>query len=242
MTTTTASIVTTPKSGEDYDDSVKTILSSIQLRFQQMRVSSSTTTAAATTTTTANSDNAVVDAVNSSANDYEAASLSLYEDYTRILSVGEECINPNELLDLLIRQGRGSFQRTNHATDVATDDVINDAEKAIGFRLYDGFEPSGRMHIAQGIFKVHNVNKCTYRNNGGTFIFWIADWFALMKYVLSCVIVQLIVSFVLLPRIKGRMVAFDAHIFFILLLLFTPHPPSFLLLPPPPPTPTTTSQ
>lgn len=29
------------------------------------------------------------------------------------------------------------------------------------FILYDGFEPSGRMHIAQGVFKAMNVNKCT---------------------------------------------------------------------------------
>ena len=45
--------------------------------------------------------------------------------------------------------------------------------------LYDGFEPSGRMHIAQGSFKAMNVNKCTAA--GGTFIFWVADWFALMN-------------------------------------------------------------
>lgn len=25
---------------------------------------------------------------------------------------------------------------------------------------YDGFEPSGRMHIAQGILKAINVNRC----------------------------------------------------------------------------------
>ena len=24
---------------------------------------------------------------------------------------------------------------------------------------YDGFEPSGRMHIAQGLLRAHNVNK-----------------------------------------------------------------------------------
>jgi len=32
-----------------------------------------------------------------------------------------------------------------------------------GFNLYDGFEPSGRMHIAQGVFKAMNVNKCTHQ-------------------------------------------------------------------------------
>jgi len=44
---------------------------------------------------------------------------------------------------------------------------------------YDGFEPSGRMHIAQGILKSINVNKCT--KAGCTFIFWVADWFALLN-------------------------------------------------------------
>lgn len=47
------------------------------------------------------------------------------------------------------------------------------------FRCYDGFEPSGRMHIAQGIMKSINVNKIT--SAGGIFIFWVADWFALLN-------------------------------------------------------------
>jgi tyrosyl-tRNA synthetase len=41
---------------------------------------------------------------------------------------------------------------------------------------YDGFEPSGRMHIAQGVQKAINVNKLT--RAGCTFVFWVADWFA----------------------------------------------------------------
>ncbi|CAE8651731.1 unnamed protein product, partial [Polarella glacialis] len=52
-------------------------------------------------------------------------------------------------------------------------------KKPDSFKLYDGFEPSGRMHIAQGVFKAINVNKCT--KAGGTFVFWVADWFALMN-------------------------------------------------------------
>ena len=166
----------------DDDGGVNTIVSTIQVRFQQMKVSSSSAAAEAEAP--------------EAEDDSAAAVLSLYKDYQRILSVGEECINPNELLDLLIRQGRGSVKRssistttsaTNTTTEAALvntdDDDVDDTERALGFQLYDGFEPSGRMHIAQGIFKVHNVNKCTYQNNGGTFIFWIADWFALMKYV-----------------------------------------------------------
>jgi tyrosyl-tRNA synthetase len=44
---------------------------------------------------------------------------------------------------------------------------------------YDGFEPSGRMHIAQGVLRVLNVNKLV--KAGCEFIFWVADWFALMN-------------------------------------------------------------
>lgn len=47
------------------------------------------------------------------------------------------------------------------------------------FNCYDGFEPSGRMHIAQGIMKAINVNKIT--KCGGVFTFWVADWFALLN-------------------------------------------------------------
>jgi len=44
---------------------------------------------------------------------------------------------------------------------------------------YDGFEPSGRIHIAQGILRAINVNKLT--KAGIKFKFWVADWFALMN-------------------------------------------------------------
>ena len=44
---------------------------------------------------------------------------------------------------------------------------------------YDGFEPSGRMHIAQGLLRAINVNRLT--KAGCVFVFWIADWFAQMK-------------------------------------------------------------
>lgn len=87
---------------------------------------------------------------------------ALQQDYDRIISVGEECQNPPELKALLLAKGRGS----DHPT---------------GFNLYDGFEPSGRMHIAQGVFKAMNVNKCTFPGTNSTFIFWVADWFALMN-------------------------------------------------------------
>ena len=49
-------------------------------------------------------------------------------------------------------------------------------EKKPHIIAYDGFEPSGRMHIAQGVMKALNVNKLT--SCGVHFKFWVADWFA----------------------------------------------------------------
>ncbi|RHW71171.1 tyrosyl-tRNA synthetase [Trypanosoma brucei equiperdum] len=78
---------------------------------------------------------------------------SVEERFKLIRSVGEECIQENELRAML--------------------------EKKPDIRCYDGFEPSGRMHVAQGVFKSINVNKCT--QSGCEFVFWVADWFALMN-------------------------------------------------------------
>jgi len=44
---------------------------------------------------------------------------------------------------------------------------------------YDGFEPSGRMHIAQGIMRTINVNKMIKADV--KFKMWVADWFAWMN-------------------------------------------------------------
>ncbi len=41
---------------------------------------------------------------------------------------------------------------------------------------YDGFEPSGRIHIAQGLLRALNVNKMT--SAGCRFKMWVADWHA----------------------------------------------------------------
>ena len=71
-----------------------------------------------------------------------------------MLSVAEECVCEGDLKSLL-------------------------SSKPSGFVAYDGFEPSGRMHIAQGVFKAVNVNKII--ESGGKFVFWVADWFALMN-------------------------------------------------------------
>lgn len=85
------------------------------------------------------------------------STLSLDERLERCLSVGEECIHIDELRALLASK--------DHPV------------------CYDGFEPSGRMHIAQGIMKAAYVNKLT--SCGCLFLFWVADWFALMNNKLS---------------------------------------------------------
>ncbi|MCP4763223.1 MAG: tyrosine--tRNA ligase [archaeon] len=61
---------------------------------------------------------------------------------------------------------------------------IDDLEKMLKHKLdnnlpiyaYDGFEPSGRIHIAQGLLRSINVNKLT--KAGIKFKFFVADWHA----------------------------------------------------------------
>ncbi|KAF3448570.1 hypothetical protein FNV43_RR09283 [Rhamnella rubrinervis] len=79
--------------------------------------------------------------------------MSLEEKYQIVRSVGEECIQEDELRNLL----------------------ANKPEPV----CYDGFEPSGRMHIAQGVMKAISVNKLT--SAGCRVKIWIADWFAQMN-------------------------------------------------------------
>lgn len=84
---------------------------------------------------------------------YVKSILSIEEKLFLCQSVGVECIMLQELQELL-----------------------NMKENPI---CYDGFEPSGRMHIAQGILKSINVNKLT--KCGCICVFWIADWFAMLN-------------------------------------------------------------
>lgn len=81
------------------------------------------------------------------------SSLSLEEKIACVKSMAHEIIQESELVEL--------FKKKEHPI------------------CYDGFEPSGRMHIAQGILKALNVNKLT--DAGCIFVFWVADWFALLN-------------------------------------------------------------
>ncbi len=79
-----------------------------------------------------------------------SSSMTVDEKVAVAMSVGEETISEEEL--------RGLFTVKEHPV------------------VYDGFEPSGRMHIAQGVLRAINVNKLT--STGCIFKFWVADWFA----------------------------------------------------------------
>jgi len=79
--------------------------------------------------------------------------LNIDQKLTLIEEVGEEILNKDELKDLLLEK--------KHLV------------------AYDGFEPSGRIHIAQGLLRAINVNKLT--KAGIKFKFLVADWFALMN-------------------------------------------------------------
>ncbi len=83
-------------------------------------------------------------------NNLVVSKLTLKEKFNICKNIGEECIQDDELMKLL--------EYKNHPI------------------CYDGFEPSGRIHIGQGILRVLNVNKLT--KAGCHFKFWIADWFA----------------------------------------------------------------
>lgn len=53
------------------------------------------------------------------------------------------------------------------------------AESGEALYTYDGFEPSGQMHIAQGIIRAINTNKMV--KAGFTFRMWVADWFGYLN-------------------------------------------------------------
>lgn len=66
---------------------------------------------------------------------------------------------------------------------ISEDEITTLLEKCESPVAYDGFEPSGRMHIAQGLMKKHFVNALT--DCGFTYLFWIADWFAVLNLKLG---------------------------------------------------------
>lgn len=77
--------------------------------------------------------------------------MNIDERIDLIKQVGEEIISEDELRKLL--------------------------ESGDQLTAYDGFEPSGKIHIAQGLLRAINIHKMT--KAGIKFKMWIADWHAL---------------------------------------------------------------
>jgi len=74
--------------------------------------------------------------------------MDVHERFKLISEVGEEIVKKDELMKLLLEKKQ--------------------------FIAYDGFEPSGKIHIAQGTLRAINVNKIT--KAGGKFKMLVADW------------------------------------------------------------------
>ncbi|ORM41485.1 putative tyrosine-tRNA ligase 1 [Babesia sp. Xinjiang] len=102
---------------------------------------------------------AAKNAIRERLNAHFASSLSepripVQEAIERCLKLSVECIKVEELQKLLERKDYVPI-------------------------CYDGFEPSGRMHIAQGICKAYKVNEL--KKMGIRSVMWIADWFAVLN-------------------------------------------------------------
>jgi len=80
--------------------------------------------------------------------------LSIEERMALLKEVGEEIIEEDELREML-------EWKIDHGKSIYA---------------YDGFEPSGNIHIAQGLLRAINVNKIT--RAGIRFKFLVADWHA----------------------------------------------------------------
>lgn len=83
--------------------------------------------------------------------------MDIEERLQLIKTVGEEIITENELRNLLETR----------------DKIV----------AYDGFEPSGHLHIAQGLMRAINIEKML--KAGIHFKIWVADWFAWMNNKMS---------------------------------------------------------
>ncbi len=62
---------------------------------------------------------------------------------------------------------------------IGEEEIVEKLKAGKVLKAYDGFEPSGRIHIAQGLLRAITVNKLIRADV--EFTFWVADWFALMN-------------------------------------------------------------
>ena len=85
-----------------------------------------------------------------------SSALSIQEKVDIMMSICEESQNSEKLVDVLSKPS---------------------------FTVYNGFEPSGRIHIAQALITTINANKII--KCGGTMIIYIADYFAKLNHKMN---------------------------------------------------------
>jgi tyrosyl-tRNA synthetase len=96
--------------------------------------------------------------------------LKLVLQNARVVEITPELQSKIDLI-LSIAQDGGEIVGEDQLPDILTsgEDLFS----------YDGFEPSGQMHIAQGIIRAINTNKMI--KAGFTFKMWVADWFGYLN-------------------------------------------------------------
>jgi tyrosyl-tRNA synthetase len=103
------------------------------------------------------------------------------ETETELNDIGSIDINKNfdPVPSLLSNKDRVQLIKSVGEEIVKEEEIDALIQKKLMPVVYDGFEPSGRMHIAQGIMRTLNVNKLV--KAGCQFVFWVADWFAVLN-------------------------------------------------------------
>jgi tyrosyl-tRNA synthetase len=93
-----------------------------------------------------------------------------------ILKLKFKSLKPNNTMDLEKRLELVKAVGEEIITEQELKELLETKQHPVA---YDGFEPSGRMHIAQGILRAINVNKMV--KAGIRFKILVADWFAWMN-------------------------------------------------------------
>lgn len=108
--------------------------------------------------------------------------MGLIWQFPAILRISERNKKPHLCILLLYNNPMNTQDKLNLISEVGEEIIGGEELKKLlesGEELiaYDGFEPSGQIHIAQGLVRAINVNKMI--KAGVKFKMWVADWHAM---------------------------------------------------------------
>ena len=106
-------------------------------------------------------------------------------------------LSTQERIDLIMSVG----DPANGGEVVGAEELPKILESGEPLFTYDGFEPSGQMHIAQGIIRAINTNKMI--KAGFTFKMWVADWFGYLNNKMGGDLEQRLELFRRAPSLNG---------------------------------------